>query len=198
MIQITDPNDPCIEAAAEAFAEFEYAAGEQGLAGIYGSRKNIHDYIRAYAECMADCGLLYATSEKREGIVAFARPGERIGAGAMWKLLLAILSTLGLKNGIKLLKLMQNGGTSLDNIMKKQKKKYIFVGLVAVARPFQGQGYMRKTLEIPFEEGRRLGVPVILETDADLKMKKYVSCGMRLYQERKLCEGTSLYDMIFE
>ena len=42
----------------------------------------------------------------------------------------------------------------------------IFVGLVCVREQYQGQGYMRKVLDLAFAEGDRLGVPVILETDA--------------------------------
>ena len=47
--------------------------------------------------------------------------------------------------------------------MDKEKKPYIFVGLVCVREQYQGQGYMRKVLDIAFAEGDRLGVPVILE-----------------------------------
>ena len=46
------------------------------------------------------------------------------------------------------------------------KEAYIFVGLVCVREKYQRQGYMRKVLDIAFAEGDRLGMPVILETDA--------------------------------
>ena len=39
---------------------------------------------------------------------------------------------------------------------------------------------MRKVLDIAFAEGNRLGVPVILETDAKSKCEKYVHLGMEL------------------
>lgn len=196
MIKITDKNDACIEAAAQAFADFEYADGENGIAKLYGDRKNIHDYILTYGQCMAQCGLLYATSENREGIVGFARPGQQMSPGAGLKLVRSIISIMGINGAVNMFKLMGKGGESLKNKLKKQKKGFVMVGMLAVAKPYQGQGFMRKTLAIPFAEGRRLNVPVILETDADLKMKKYVSCGMELYQERKLCEDATIYDMI--
>ena len=47
--------------------------------------------------------------------------------------------------------------------MDKEKNPYIFVGLVCVREKYQGQGYMRKVLDIALAEGDRLGVPVILE-----------------------------------
>ena len=39
---------------------------------------------------------------------------------------------------------------------------------------------MRKVMDIAFAEGNRLGVPVILETDAKSKCDKYVHLGMEL------------------
>mgnify|MGYP001522446339 CR=1 FL=1 len=75
---------------------------------------------------------------------------------------------------------IKRGGASLQDRMDKEKKPYIFVGLVCVREQYQGQGYMRKVLDIAFAEGDRLGVPVILETDAKSKCDKYVHLGMEL------------------
>ena len=50
--------------------------------------------------------------------------------------------------------------------MDKERKRYSFIGLVCLQEKYQRQGYMRKVLEIAFAEGDRLGMPVILETDA--------------------------------
>ncbi len=51
---------------------------------------------------------------------------------------------------------------------------------------YQRQGYMRKVLNIAFAEGDRLGVSVILETDAKNKCDKYVHLGMELAGTRDL------------
>ena len=51
---------------------------------------------------------------------------------------------------------------------------------------YQRQGYMRKVLDIAFAEGDRLGVPMILETDAKNKCDKYVHLGMELAGTRVL------------
>ena len=61
---------------------------------------------------------------------------------------------------------IKRGGASLQDRMDKERKPYIFVGLVCVREKYQRQGYMRKVLDIVFAEGDRLGVSVILETDA--------------------------------
>ena len=61
---------------------------------------------------------------------------------------------------------------------------------------YQRQGYMRKVLDIAFTEGDRLGVPVILETDAKSKCDKYVHLGMELAGTRDLGVFGKLYDLI--
>ena len=76
------------------------------------------------------------------------------------------------------------------------KKPYIFVGLVCVREKYQGQGYMRKVLNFAFAEGDRLGVPVILETDAKSKCDKYVHLGMELAGTHDLGAFGKLYDLI--
>ena len=88
------------------------------------------------------------------------------------------------------------GGTSLQDRMDKEKKPYIFVGLVCVREKYQGQGYMRKVLNFAFAEGDRLDVPVILETDAQSKCDKYVHLGMELAGTHDLGAFGKLYDLI--
>ena len=76
----------------------------------------------------------------------------------------------------------ERGGASLQDRMDKERKPYIFVGLVCVREQYQGQGYMRKVLDIAFAEGDRLGVPVILETDAKNKFRCSVGVMLMLHR----------------
>jgi len=64
-------------------------------------------------------------------------------------------------------------------------------------------GYVRMALQggmlhttSPRGEGDRLGVPVILETDAKSKCDKYVHLGMELTGVRDIGEFGKLYDLI--
>ena len=91
---------------------------------------------------------------------------------------------------------VKRGGASLRDRMDKKKKPYIFVGMVCVREPYQGQGYMRKVMELAFAEGDRLHVPVILETDARSKCDKYRHLGMELAGTRDLGAFGKLYDLI--
>lgn len=61
---------------------------------------------------------------------------------------------------------------------------------------FQGQVYMRKVLVFAFTEGNRLGIPVILDTDAKSKCDKYVHLGMELASTRSFGDNGALYDLI--
>ena len=58
------------------------------------------------------------------------------------------------------------------------------------------QGYMRRVLEMAFAEGNRLGIPVILETDARSKCDKYLHLGMKLAGTRRFGTHGLLYDLI--
>lgn len=91
---------------------------------------------------------------------------------------------------------IKKGGKSLQERMDKEKKPYIFVGMVCVCEKYQGQGYMRKVMDIAFAEGDRLRVPVILETDAKSKCDKYVHLGMVIAGTRDLGEFGKMYDLI--
>ena len=101
-----------------------------------------------------------------------------------------------LKRLLRFAMAVKRGGASLQDRMDREKKPYIFVGLVCVREKYQGQGYMRKVMDIAFAEGDRLGVPVILETDAKSKCDKYVHLGMKLAGVRNIGEFGKLYDMI--
>ena len=66
----------------------------------------------------------------------------------------------------------------------------------AVCKEYQGQSYMRKALEIAFEEGKKRGCPVILDTDAKLKCDKYVHLGMKNVRTGKIDDCAYWYDLV--
>ena len=92
--------------------------------------------------------------------------------------------------------IIAKGGSSLNQRLDKAGKPYIYVGMVCVREQYQGQGYMRRVMELAFAEGNRLGVPVILETDAKSKCDRYIHLGMELAGTRSCGEAGMLYDMI--
>lgn len=80
-----------------------------------------------------------------------------------------LLGSMTPKALFRFAKIMAKGEPGLDKRFDREKKPYLFVGLVCVREPYQGQGYMRRIMDMAFREGDRLGVPVLLETDAKSK-----------------------------
>ncbi|MCM1156439.1 MAG: hypothetical protein NC314_05805 [Roseburia sp.] len=115
---------------------------------------------------------------------------------ALLEIIKGCLKSLGFKGCISYMKKLSQGGQSLESRMKKAKKNFIKIELVAVTKPYQGQGYMRKTLDIAFQAGQEKKLPCILDTDGRLKRDKYISVGMQLAGTRKIEEGLYLYDLI--
>ena len=141
-------------------------------------------------------GMLYTTSERGEGYIAYKLPGQKLGLKAMLPLAKAFFGCMDFSSVVRFVKIMSKGGSGLDKKLDKEKTPYIFVGMVCVREQFQGQGYMRKVMDMAFSEGNRLKVPVILETDAKSKCDKYVHLGMELAGERRFGDYGVLYDLI--
>ena len=141
-------------------------------------------------------GMLYTTGEEGEGYIAYRRPGEKVSLRAGFPLAKAFLGAMKPGKLIRFAKIMSKGGAGLTKRYDKEKKPYIYVGLVCVREKYQGQGYMRKLMNMAFSEGNRLGVPVILDTDAKSKCDKYMHLGMELAGTRRFGESGVLYDLI--
>ena len=97
---------------------------------------------------------------------------------------------------VRFAKATKSGGPGLRDRMDKEKKPYIFVGMVCVREAFQHRGFMRKLMELVYQESDRLNVPVILETDAVSKLEKYRHLGMELAGTRDFGANGKLFDLI--
>ena len=178
-----------------AFGYYDYGA-EHGLIDAFPSRDAAAAFICGYVRMALRAGMLYATSADGEGYAAYKLPGQRVRLHAALPLAKGLLGSMRLKGLIRFSRIMAKGGSGLRKRLDKAKKPYIYVGLVCVREPYQGQGYMRRVMDMAFAEGRRLGVPVILDTDAKSKCDKYVHLGMELAGTRRFGEHGVLYDLI--
>lgn len=175
-----------------AFGYYDYGT-EQGLASAFPSREATAAFIRGYVRMALQSGMMHTTGER---FIAYKLPGEKLKVKAMLPLAKAFFGALKGKNLVRFLRIMAKGGQGLNDRMGREKKPYVFVGLVCVREKYQGQGYMRRVMDIAFAEGDRLGVPVILETDAKSKCDKYVHLGMEIAGTRRFGEHGTLYDLI--
>ena len=178
-----------------AFGYYDYGQ-ETGMTSAFSGQEATADYICAYVRGMLRGGFLHTTSARGEGYIAYKLPKEKLGVKVLWPIAKGMLRNSSLKRLVHFAIAIKRGGTSLQDRMDKEKKPYIFVGLVCVREQYQGQGYMRKVMDIAFAEGDRLGVPVILETDARSKCDKYVHLGMELDGTRGIGAFGKLYDLI--
>ena len=178
-----------------AFGYYDYGQ-ETGMTSAFSGQEATADYICAYVRGMLRGGFLHTTSGRGEGYIAYKLPKQKLGIRTLWPIAMGMLRNSTMKRLVRFAAAIKRGGTSLQDRMDKEKKPYIFVGLVCVREQYQGQGYMRRVMDIAFAEGDRLGVPVILETDAESKCDKYVHLGMELAGIRDIGAFGKLYDLI--
>ena len=194
-MKITKWDEQAAEDIGHAFGYYDYGQ-ETGMGVFYSSKEAVANYIAGYVRMAFEGQMLYATSERGEGYIAYTLPGQKMNFQAGMAILKALFRNMSLKEMIRMGKALSKGGRSLQDRMKKEKKKFIFVGMVCVREQYQGQGYMRKVLDMAFSEGNRLHVPVILETDAKSKCDKYMHLGMELECVRDMGAYGKMYDLI--
>jgi len=197
-VKVTHLTEREIEEVGEAFAYFEYAENELGMAFLYKDRETLKEYICGFTRAMLKGGFLYSTSRNHEALIAFRHSDEKMNLACVAELLKTFYRTMGIRGFLHFLKLMQSGGESYEDTLKKAKKPYILVGMLAVRKKYQGQGYMRKVLNLAYAEGKHRNCPVVLDTDAVLKRDKYIHLGMKHIRTRKYADGAYLYDLIKE
>ena len=194
-MQVKELEEQKIQKIGHAFGYYDYGE-EKGLVSCYRDSEAAAVYINGYARMALKSGLLYTTSKKGEGYIAYKLPGQKVGLKAGMELVKGLFQSMNFKELVQFFKVLSKGGPDLKDRMDKEKKPYIFVGLVCVTEDYQGQGYMRKLMEMAFAEGNRLQIPVILDTDAKTKCDKYMHLGMELAGTRDFGENGKLYDLI--
>lgn len=194
-MKVTSLSEARIHDIGHAFGYYDYGA-EHGLIDAFTNREAAAAFIRGYVRMALQSGMLYTTGENGEGYIAYRLPGQRVRPKAVLPLAKGLLGSMSPKALFRFARIMANGGPGLDKRLDRAKKPYIFVGLVCVREPYQGQGFMRRTMEPVFAESDRLGIPVILDTDAKSKCDKYLHLGMELAGTRRFGGHGVLYDLI--
>ena len=188
-------DESIIHDIGHAFGYYDYGT-EHGLIDAYPSRDAVAEFICGYVRMALQGGMLHTTSENGEGYLAYKLPKQKLSPKALIPLAKGLRGSMSMKELFRFARIMSKGGFGLDKRLDKEKKPYIFVGMVCVREQYQGQGYMRKVMDMAFAEGNRLHVPVILETDAQTKCDKYMHLGMELAGTRSFGEYGKLYDLI--
>ena len=133
-MKVNTLDEGAIRDIGHAFGYYDYGA-ERGLIDLFPGRDAVASYICGYVRMALLGGMLHATSEK-------------IGARAGLALLRALLGSMNGRALLRFARAMAKSGDGLDKRLDREKEPYLFVGLVCVREAYQGQGYMRRVMDI--------------------------------------------------
>ncbi len=183
---------------ADAFYDYKYNEDDLGSVKYIKSRDDMFIYMNAITQAAYNSGLLYATSDKREGYLMLS--GEGAGSVRFFdgiKMIIAEKKALGGFSNMKaFIKACFAEGSTIESRMRKAKRKFIRIEMLVVRPEFQGQGFMRKILEDVYKLADKENVPVILDTDDKDKAARYEHLGMKLDRIRNCGEKFHMYDLI--
>ncbi len=153
-------------------------------------------YFEEYTKAMAQSGLLFTTSENHEGFIVLKKPAQNISMKSMKYLTNGFVKTMSIKELLRYKKAMKDAGYSLKEEYMNTGKPFVYVGMVCVCNKEKEDEVLKQLLNLAFEEGKRLNVPVILDTDSEKKSEKYKNLGMQLEQVRDLGEWGKCFDFL--
>lgn len=80
----------------------------------------------------------------------------------------------------------------------RHEKDYVDLFMVCIPEKEQGKGYLRSLLKEPMELAEQRQIPCILDTDSELKMRKYRHLGFVVKDEMVLSDGSHMYTMEYQ
>ncbi|MFQ9516215.1 MAG: GNAT family N-acetyltransferase [Eubacterium sp.] len=197
MIQVTNLTDMEINKIGLTYANYVYPDHDKGMFP-FEEKERLVKYINGFAKACMQAGMLYTTSEKHEGYIALSTPDTKYPAKAAITLIKGMFGALGFGGVVKFMKFISKGGESLENKMKKEKRKFVMIELLAVTEEYQNQGHMRTLMDFAFETADQYGLPCIVETDEGVKRDKYCHLGVHQVLTRNFGDNRYSYGMIRE
>lgn len=157
-------------------------------------------YIGAIVRAAYKSGLLYTTSDRREGYLILSGEGVgTIGFADGMRMIFAEKKALGGWGKMKdFVSACFCDGGSIETRMKKAKRRFIRIEVLVVRPEFQRKGIMRKMLESVYTLADKKALPIILDTDDMDKSLRYQHLGMKLDKMRSCGEHFHMYDLIRE
>ena len=182
---------------AESYVDYEMTGRNLGMCEHL-DKEHFYRLTRGYFESAVKNGSLYCAGDNREGYFIFETPETKRNLYGSLLQAKWLLRAFGLEKGIRYIKEIMNSGTYLASEFSKQKKPFTKIEFIAVAKEHQGQGYMRQMMEYAFSESDRLGLPLILTTDDEKKVKIYEHFGMKMVREHIVSDRAVYYEMLRE
>ena len=182
---------------ADSYLDYEMTGNNLGMCEHL-NQEHFARLIRGYFESAIRNGSLYCAGENKEGYFIFEMPETKRNLYGSLLQAKWMLSAFGLKKGIRYIKEIMNSGTYLASEFSRLKKPFTKIEFIAVAKEHQGRGYMRQMMEYAFSESDRLGLPLILTTDDEKKVKIYEHFGMKMVREHVVSGRAVYYEMLRE
>ena len=182
---------------AESYLDFEMTGNNLGMCEHL-DREHFTHLIRGYFESAVRNGSLYCVGENRQGWFIFETPQTKKNLTGSLLQVKCMLKAFGLKKGIQYIKEIMNSGTYLASEFSRQKKPFTKIEFIAVARESRGQGYMRQMMEYAFSESDKLGLPLILTTDDEKKVRIYEHLGMTMVRKHIVSDRAVYFEMLRE
>ena len=182
---------------ADSYLDYEMTGNNLGMCEHL-NQEHFARLIRGYFESAIRNGSLYCAGENKEGYFIFEMPETKRNLYGSMLQAKWMLSAFGLKKGIRYIKEIMNSGTYLASEFSRLKKPFTKIEFIAVAKEHQGRGYMRQMMEYAFSESDRLGLPLILTTDDEKKVKIYEHFGMKMVREHVVSGRAVYYEMLRE
>lgn len=195
----TDIND-ISKQIADAFFDYKYNKDDLGLIKYISSREAMFTYIEAIVRASYKSGLLYTTSEKKEGYLILAGEGMgEIGFIDGMRMIFAEKKALGGFGKMKeFISACFSDGSTIEMRMRKNKRKFVRIEVLVVRPEYQKQGFMREMMNYVYEIADKNNLPVILDTDDKDKSLRYEHLGMKLDRMRNCGDKFHMYDLIRE
>ncbi|MBQ8994274.1 MAG: GNAT family N-acetyltransferase [Oscillospiraceae bacterium] len=185
---------------ADAFWRYRYNSEDEGLTKYIRTKEDMFTYIDAIVQAAYKSGMLYTTSDKREGFLILS--GEGVGSVKFIEGIKMILAEKKVLGGYKQMKEFISAcfaeGNTIETRMRKAKRKFIRIEMLAVREEYQKQGYMKEMMDYVYKIADNRGLPVILDTDDKDKCLRYQHLGMTLDRIRNCGERFHMYDLIRE
>lgn len=197
MIKVTNLSENELREIGLAYANYVYPNDDCGMFP-FDDKEMLTRYIVGFARSCMQSGMLYTTSENHEGYIAITTPNTKYPLKAVWTFIHEVIGSLGFRRYIRFVKYIAKGGDNLEAIMRKQKRKYVVVQLLAIPEKYQHKGYMRQMMDFALQTAKDYKLPLVIETDEKLKCDKYCHLGVKLVNKRDFGDNRYGYGMIAE
>ena len=128
------------------------------------------NYIVGFARSCMQAGICLIQRPKiTRGYIAITAPDTQYPFQPIKTFIREVISSLGWKRYLWFVKVIAKGGDNLETILRKQKRKYVIVQLLAIPEPYQHQDYMRQLMDFALQTAKSYDLPLVIETGEKLK-----------------------------